>query len=322
MKNAIAAAPANIAFIKYWGKKNDALNLPWSDTISMNLSNAQTKTSVTFEPALDSDRLMINGKNVTGKELERASKQLDLIRARAGIELRAKIESANSFPSSAGIASSASGFAALTVAAAAAAGLEFSEKALSAIARRGSGSAARSVPNGFVVWHAAETDGDSFAETLHPVSHWKLHDVIVVVEQGKKAVGSTEGHGLAPTSPLFRARIDYLPQAIKELKSALAARDIEKFGRVIEAETLNMHAVMMTSTPSLLYWKPNTLAVIEALHELRSAGTMGYFTIDAGANVHVICEDRDAGKIKSFFAKFAGVNQVIDNLPAEGAHLL
>lgn len=322
MNSATAVAPANIAFIKYWGKKNDGLNLPWSDTISMNLSNALTTTTVTFDQTLSADAIEINGKTVEGKEKERVSGHLNLIRQRAGIATKAKVSSANSFPSSAGIASSASAFAALSVAGCAAAGLKLSEKDLSILARRGSGSAARSVPDGFVIWHAAGTDRGSFAETLHPAQHWKLHDVIVVVDQGKKGVGSTEGHGLAPTSPLFNARRKYLPPAIADLKSALAARDIERFGQIVEAEALNMHAVMMTSTPSLLYWKPGTVAVIEALRHLREEGITGYFTLDAGPNVHIICEEDDAKKISDYFVKFSGVQQVIDNVPSAGTRLM
>jgi diphosphomevalonate decarboxylase len=314
-----AKAPANIAFIKYWGKKDEKLRLPANSSISMNLSNAFTVTSVEFDPNIASDELIINGVKSSGDEVKRVSNHLNLIRNLSKIKDFARVESKNNFPKSSGIASSASGFAALTVAAATASGLQLSEKELSVLARLGSGSACRSIPDGFVEWKSGETSEESYAYSLFAPGYWKICDLIVIVGENSKKVSSTEGHAIAETSPFYKTRIAGMEIKISEIKSALKNKDFTKFGEILEAEAVNMHAVMMTSKPPLYYWLPETLKVITQVIELRSAGQECYFTIDAGPNVHVICNEADADNIKSKLSEITGVKQVLVNTAAEGA---
>jgi diphosphomevalonate decarboxylase len=317
-----AKAPANIAFIKYWGKKDEKLRLPANSSISMNLSNAFTITSVEFNSRLTSDELIINGSISSGDEIRRVSNHLNLIRNLSKIKDFARVESKNNFPKGSGIASSASGFAALTVAATGATGLQLSEKELSILARLGSGSACRSVPDGFVEWKYGETSEESYADSLFAPDYWKICDLIAIVGENSKKVSSTEGHAIAETSPFYKTRITGMEDKIREIKSAMKARDFTKFGEILEAEAINMHAVMMTSDPPLYYWLPETLKVMAQVVELRSGGLACYFTIDAGPNVHIICNEADADKIKSKLSEVTGVKQVLVNTPAEGAKII
>jgi diphosphomevalonate decarboxylase len=163
MTTATAQASPNIAFIKYWGNRDDSLRIPSNGSISMNLEGLYTRTTVSFQPSLPFDELIINGHEVTGAGLARISYILDIIRGMANIRERAEVMSENNFPSGTGIASSASAFAALALAGSKAAGLSLSEQELSRLARRGSGSASRSIPSGFVEWQAGTNDEDSFA---------------------------------------------------------------------------------------------------------------------------------------------------------------
>src|SRR3989304_954806 len=197
-----ALAHPNIAFIKYWGNRDNVLRLPSNSSISMNLDGLYTRTTVSFQPSLPFDELIINGHETTGKGLERISQMLDIIRGMANITERAEVISENNFPSGAGIASSASAFAALALAGSRAAGLKLDEQELSRLARRGSGSASRSIPGGFVEWQAGTGDDDSFAFSIARPDHWKLVDCIAIVTASHKKTGSTEGHSIAGTSPL------------------------------------------------------------------------------------------------------------------------
>lgn len=316
-----AKAPANIAFIKYWGKKNEKLRLPANASISMNLSDAYTTTSVEFDDKLASDVLYLNDSLASEEETARISKHLDLVRGIAKITIHARVESKNNFPKGAGIASSASGFAALTVAASRAAGLALSEKELSILARLGSGSACRSIPDGFVEWKEGNSSDESFAYSLYPHGYWDICDLIVIVGENSKKVSSTEGHAIAESSPFYRARIGGMKDKVEEIKSALVKKDFTKFGEIIEAEAINMHAVMMTSVPPLYYWNPGTIEVIKTVIELREKGIESYFTIDAGPNVHVICERKNLAKLKVGLSGIKTLNKFLVNNPSTGTRL-
>ncbi len=316
-----AKAPANIAFIKYWGKKNEKLRLPANSSISMNLSDAYTTTSVEFDDNLTSDVLYLNDKLASGEEMARVAKQLDLIRDIAKVTTFALVESRNNFPKGAGIASSASGFAALTVAASSAVGLKLSEKDLSILARLGSGSACRSIPDGFVEWQEGNSSDESFAYSLYPPDYWDICDLVAIVGENSKKVSSTEGHAIAESSPFYKTRIMGMANKINEIKSALAKKDFTKFGEIIEAEAINMHAVMMTSVPPLYYWNPGTLEVIKTIIELRDGGLESYFTIDAGPNVHVICERKNLAKLKAGLSNIKFLNKFLENSPSIGTKL-
>lgn len=309
--SAAALAHPNIAFIKYWGNRDDALRLPASGSISMNLDGLQTRTSVTFDPALAADTLTIDGLPAAGPALERVSGFLDLVRQMAGIGLRAAVVSENNFPMGTGIASSASAFAALALAASRAASLALSEGELSRLARRGSGSACRSIPGGFVEWLPGADDAESYAVSIAPPEHWNLSDCIAIVSTEHKATGSARGNTLAATSPLQAARLADAPRRLDLCRAAILGRDFAALAAIAELDSDMMHAVMMTSTPPLFYWQPATLTVMQAVREARAGGLPVCYTVDAGPNVHVICEARAAGQTVALLARLPGVRQVL-----------
>jgi diphosphomevalonate decarboxylase len=322
MNKITAKAPANIAFIKYWGKKSDKLRIPMNSSISMNLSDVYTITSACYGKGFKEDIVRIDGENVKGVEKERIVKFIDLVRSKTRIKEKVEIISRNNFPKGTGIASSASGFAALALALTRAVGLDLNKKELSILARLGSGSACRSIPDGFVEWKSGKTSDSSYAYTLFPPDYWNICDVIAIVGEKSKKVSSTQGHALTESSPFIKSRILGMNMKIREIKTALRKKDFTAFGQIIEEETFNMHAVMMTSNPPLIYWNPLTLKLILSIIEWRKEGLESYFTIDAGPNVHVICKNKDLNKIKGRLLKLKGVKNIIANKVAMGAHLL
>lgn len=317
-----AQAPANIAFIKYWGKRDGKLRIPANSSISMNLSNAYTVTTVEFDSKIKGDTIVIDNRKIIGDEKERISQHLTRIRKLAKIKSFTKVVSQNNFPKASGIASSASGFAALTLAASKAANLNLSEKELSILARLGSGSACRSIPDGFVEWEEGSSSQSSYAHSLYPPDYWAICDLVVIVGEASKKVSSTEGHVIAESSPFYKPRIEGIKDKIKDLKNALKNKDFTKFGETLEAEALNMHTVMMTSKPPLYYWQPETLKIMLAVIELRNKGIEAYFTIDAGPNVHVICQAKDVLKVKNRLKEISGIKRTIINRPSLGARVL
>lgn len=319
---ATAKAPANIALIKFWGKKDKALVLPMNNSISLNLSDAYTVTTVEFDEAITADKVELDGLVLDGDEKERIVKHLERIRKLAGITIKAKVTTENNFPRGAGIASSASGFAALTLAGVTAAGLKLTEKEISVLARLGSGSACRSVPDGWVEWKEAETSEDSYAYLLHEPEFWNIYDVVAIVATERKKIGSTEGHAAAESSPFYLPRIAGMKQKVREIKKAISERDFRKMGEIVEAEAINMHAVMMTSNPPLLYWNGVTVEIMQSIRQWREEGLKAYFTIDAGSNVHIICEGGGLDMLEDKLRKMAGVKEVIVNRVARGVHLI
>ncbi len=229
----------------------------------------------------------------------------------AGIDVRAEVLSENNFPSGAGIASSASAFAALALAASTAAGLSLSERDLSRLARRGSGSACRSIPGGFVEWQMGTGDEDSFAFSIAPADHWPLADCIAVVSEARKLTGSTQGHALAPTSPLQAARLADTPRQLGLCRQAILDRDFDALASIVELDSDMMHAVMMTSTPALHYWTAASLEVMSSVRSWRQDGLPVCSTVDAGANVHVICPETHSLEIASRLRSLAGVKDVL-----------
>ena len=311
MTTATAQANPNIAFIKYWGNRDNTLRLPMNGSISMNLDGLYTRTSISFQPSLPFDQLIINGYEITGTGLNRVAYILDIIRGMANIHERAEIVSENNFPSGAGIASSASAFAALAMAGSKAAGLNLTEAELSRLARRGSGSASRSIPGGFVEWQVGTTDEDSFAFSIAPAEHWKLVDCIAIVSSSHKKTGSTEGHAITPTSPLQAARVADTPRRLELCRNAILNKDFETFASIVELDSDIMHSVMMTSTPALHYWKPASLAVMNSVRQWRSDGLSACYTVDAGANVHVICLETESQNVNKHLREIDGVEDVL-----------
>jgi diphosphomevalonate decarboxylase len=232
-----AQAHPNIAFIKYWGNRDNALRIPSTGSLSMNLDGLFTRTTVTFSASFKTDSLRIGNRTATGPGLERVSHFIDLVRGLAGMNLGVQVVSDNNFPSGAGIASSAAAFAALALAASKAAGLRLSEAELSRLARRGSGSASRSIPGGFVEWQAGEMDEDSYSFSIAPPEHWDLADCVAIVSARHKQTGSTEGHALAGTSPLQAARVADALRRLDTCRRAILECDFEAFATVVELDS-------------------------------------------------------------------------------------
>lgn len=287
-------AHTDIAFIKYWGKKDEVLRLPENGSISMKLADLYTTTTVEFDPQLKQDVVKINGLVESGEEL-RVIQHLQRVRdlaTQVSLPLAtasARVVSNNNFPTGSGLSSSGSGFAALTLAATRAIGLRLSQKELSILARQGSGSACRAVCGGYVEWHDADTSEGSFSETLFPADHWTLSDVVVVVSQDRKTVGtSTAAHRTAGSSPFFITRLQRINQKILAVKTAIAEKNFGQLGQLIEAEALEFHSIMLTSQPAQIALLPGTIQVMHQVLQLRSKGIPCYFTLNTGHNIHVL----------------------------------
>lgn len=322
MKQATARAHSNIAFIKYWGNQDDALRLPANPSISMNLDSLYTDTTVVWDDGLETDSLILNGEVASGRSLVRVSNHLEHIRKRLEFTYSAQVESRNNFPMGAGIASSASAFAALTMAAVTAAEFEMSERELSTYARLGSGSASRSIPSGFVEWHTGNTHEASFAETVAPPDYWDLVDVIAIVSDEHKHTTSQAGHPTAKTSDLQNARVAGATERLRICKEAILNRDFPTFAEVVEQDSNLMHAVMMTSKPPLFYWKPATLAIMESVRQWRKEGLSVCYTLDAGPNVHSICVSKDVEIVRNRLQSLSGVVDVRAAKPGFAARIL
>lgn len=287
----------------------------------MNLEGLFTRTRVIFDETLQADLLILGGEEHSGQPLQRVSNLLTRVRELADIQSHAIVESENNFPMGTGIASSASAFAALALAASAAAGLALNETELSRLARRESGSACRSIPSGFVEWQAGDNDDTSYAFSIASKDHWDLVDLVAIVSQEHKATGSVEGHALASSSPLQGSRIAEIPNHLEICKQAILQRDFLPFAEICEHDTNMMHAVMMTSSPSLLYWQPATLDIMQAVRTWRREGIPVCYTIDAGPNVHVICEKAYNHQVNSQLLGIPGVSKILSGRPGGPARL-
>ncbi len=316
-----AVAPSNIAFIKYWGKKDEVLRLPENGSISMNLSNLLTTTTVEFNPKFTEDSIIINGEKEVNQG-SRAIKHLDRIRKLANIQTKAKVVTVNNFPIGTGLSSSASGFAALSLAGAAAAGLNLTEKELSILARQGSGSACRSIPDGFVEWLDGDTSETSYAVSLYGSDYWEIADVVAVVSKNKKEVSSTEGQKMASSSIFFPVRLANIKQKITLIKQYLKAKDFSAFGELLEAEALELHAIMLTSRPSLIYLLPGSLKIMHLTKKWRAEGLEVYFTVNTGQDIHLIVQKKDVEALAQKLATVEEVSKTIINNPAKGAHII
>lgn len=325
---ATAVAHPNIALIKYWGKRDEQLFLPWTDSLSMTLDIFPTTTSVRLDAAADQDVLTLNGAPAQGEALRRITAFLDLVRERAGLRQRAVVRSENTVPTGAGLASSASGFAALAVAAAAAYGLGLDATGLSRLARRGSGSASRSVFGGFAVWHAgdasdtgAEADLGSFAEPV-PTAEFDPALVVAVLDAGPKEVSSRSAmRRTVDTSPLYRPWARSSRDDLAEIRGALLRGDLAAVGEIAERNALGMHATMLAARPAVRYLSPATLTVLDGVLQLRRDGVAAYATMDAGPNVKVLCARADTRRVADVVCAAAPGRPVHIAGPGPGARL-
>ncbi|PKL95246.1 MAG: diphosphomevalonate decarboxylase [Gammaproteobacteria bacterium HGW-Gammaproteobacteria-8] len=319
--SASARAGANFALVKYWGKRDPVLNLPDVGSISITLDALHTETRVRLDPALEADRFVLDGR-ADAPGADRVVALLDRFRALADSELYARVESHNNFPTGAGLASSASGFAALVEAASAAWGLDLPAARRSELARLGSGSAARSIFGGFVEMARGErADGsDSVARVLADGDHWPLEVVVAVSERGRKPVGSTDGMQLtARTSPFYRAWVEHQQSDLDAARSAILARDFERLAAVSEASALAMHGLAMSARPGLLYWNGTTMECLHRVRALRAAGQAVFFTVDAGPQVKAICLPDSADAVAEALAELPGVTGILRSGLGPGA---
>lgn len=322
--HATTQAQPNIALVKYWGKRDDALNLPAAGSLSITLDALHTRTSVCFDPALAADDIALNGER-DAMQTRKLSAFLDLFRARARAQTRARVESGNDFPTGAGLASSASGFAALAVAADHALGLNLTLRELSLLARRGSGSATRSIFGGFVEMAAGRRDDgeDAFASPLLDAAAWPLQVVVAITTRAKKTISSREGMDhTRQTSPFYRDWIATANADLGEARAAVLARDFDRLAQIGEASCLAMHAVMLSARPGLIYWNAATLACIQRIRALRREGTGVFFTIDAGPQVKAICLPEHAVRVASALRELPGVEEALVSGLGAGARVV
>ncbi len=317
-----AQASPNIALIKYWGNRDSEYRIPSNNSLSMTLGELTTTTQIQLDPSLPHDELWINDQFAEAPAQLRASALLAMIRQKVGSEVMARVNSQNNFPMGTGIASSASAFAALSVAGCAAYELELDSRALSRLARRASGSAARSIFPGFVELHAADREEEAYAEAFLPETHWDLVDLIAVVNPEHKAVSSSAGHRLAETSPIQTARVTDTPRRIKACKRALEEKDFDRLASIVELDSNLMHAVMISSEPPILYWEPGTITIMQHVTSARQSGIEVCYTIDAGPNVHCICTDASLASVRERLESLRFIEQIYVCRPGPGATLL
>ncbi|HHP7233780.1 MAG TPA: diphosphomevalonate decarboxylase [Desulfobacterales bacterium] len=321
---ASAIAHPNVALVKYWGKTDWDRNIPAVGSISVTLANLTTHSTVQFQHGLAQDRLFINQAPAGRHQTLRVSRFLDEIRRRAGIDKFCDVHSVNNFPTGAGLASSASGFAALSLAASQAAGLNLDSTELSALARLGSGSAARSVFGGFVELTAGDKEGgEPAAFQLHDEHFWPLAVLVAVTTDAPKPFGSREAMAVTEArSPYYHSWVQTAAQDIEKMRSAIQRRDLQSLGETAEHSALKLHGLLMASRPGILYWNGGTFAAIEAVVRMRSEGLAAYFTIDAGPQVKVICRPQDAPAVSDRLQVLPGIIRVLPCRPGPAARLL
>ena len=315
---ATAQAQPNIALIKYWGKRDVTRNLPAVGSISITLADLYTTMSVDFERGVRADRLVVNGVENSAM-LARVTRCLDAV---AGADRgRAEVMSNSNFPIAAGLASSASSFAALVVAAAAASQKDHTRAQLASLAGRASGSAARSLLGRFV--ELQNTEQDIVVSSLCSGDDWPLQVVVAITASGPKAVGSTEAMELSrTTSPFYERWVEQQQADLDEARAAIAAKDFARLASVAEHNCLKMHSVMWGSRPPMVYWNSATLACMEAIRDMQSAGVATFFTIDAGPQLKAVCEPAEVEKVRDVLASVPGVEDVLVTGLGAGARLV
>jgi len=327
---AVAEANTNIALVKYWGKNDDQLNLPAVPSLSLTLAGLRTRTAVELDPSLGSDTLVLNDAEVTGEPLAKVSRHIDRVMRELGIAARpaARVRSHNNFPTAAGLASSASGFAALSLAAAGALqpGFVLDDAArlrLAVLARQGSGSAARSLFGGLVVLGTGtpgQRDSARASQVLTEADWPELRMVIGVASEAAKDTGSTDGmRHTAATSPYFAPFVAAAPADLRQAMAAVQARDLEALGHVAERSALRMHASALAADPAVVYLRGATIEGLHALRALRRRGIAAFFTCDAGPHPKALTLARDADAVAAALSTVPGVLRTIVAAPGPGA---
>lgn len=314
-----AKAHTNIALVKYWGKLDTQLIIPQNDSLSMTLDEFYTKTCVQFLPELATDKIIFDGEELSDKDSAKIRTFLNLVRDLAHITYRAKVETKNFVPTAAGLASSASGFAALAGAASRAAGLILNRRDLSRLARRGSGSATRSIFGGFVAWQQGHDDETSFAYPIDEQPTWNLAVIALVLTAKQKKISSRVGMQLAvETSPFYAEWIKASQADFETVKTAIQNQDFTLLGHTSEQNAMRMHALTLSSDPNFTYFNADSLRAMKMVKDLRLQGIPCYFTMDAGPNLKIICQGADAERIAQYFQAVFGDKQVLITRPGSG----
>jgi diphosphomevalonate decarboxylase len=318
-------ANTNIALVKYWGKRDTALKLPLNNSISLTLEQLYTETSVEIIENAE-DELLFNNENPPVEVKNKIFKFVDLFRKDFSREkLKFRIKTANNFPTASGLASSASGFAALATAMNKVMQLELNSREISRYARIGSGSASRSIYGGFVEWQkGVQPDGsDSYAVPIVSENYWDIRMLVVIVDDLKKTKSSTDGMAeTVKTCPFYPAWLDTIEEDLNIVREGIIEKDLEKVGEAMEHNCLKMHSTMFTTKPAVIYWKPGTLAIIHQVHQMRHQGIFCYFTIDAGANVKILCLPEAVEKIKANLADVKEIKQIIECRPGSAPEII
>jgi diphosphomevalonate decarboxylase len=325
VSEATALAHPNFALSKYWGKHSGEGNFPAVPSLSVTVAGLATRTSVRFDESRSDDRVVIDGQETRGKARARVIELLERVRRAAGDRRHAEVVSHNDFPTASGLASSASGFAALALAATRAIGLDWDVAWVSDLARRSSASAARSVFGGFVelpgVAPEASTPDHLSAHPIAPAQHLPLVILIAVATEAPKAVSSSEGmRETLERSPYAEAWLNEAPRLHARLRDALLARDFAGMGKLAEASALAMHAAAIAA--GVMYWESATVDALRAVWSLRDGGIEAYATIDAGPHVKVLARPPDAPRVRSALEATAGISRVVEGRVGEGTRLV
>ena len=313
-----AIAHPNVALVKYWGKRPGPRNLPAMGSLSLTLGFLATQTSVRFDGSLERDALTLNGRGNT-RDLDRVKDCLDPLRERAGIGSAAAVESSNDFPTGAGLASSASGMAALAVAAASALGLAGDAAAVRQAAMAGSGSAPRSLHGG-IVNLSMDAGGSWSCEPLLAPAEWPLGVVVAVTQAERKQTGSRAGMELTRrTSPFYGAWLKSQAADLDDALRAVKARDFERLADLSEGNCLKMHASALGANPPVLYFNGATLECIHRVKALAREGLPVFFTVDAGPQVKAVCLPEALDPVREALAAVGGVQRVLWGGLGEGA---
>ncbi|MBT3405940.1 diphosphomevalonate decarboxylase [Candidatus Woesearchaeota archaeon] len=314
-----AIANSNIALVKYWGKQDKELILPYNNSISLTISDLHTHTTVEFNEELKEDQITLNDSQIDETSRKQIIKFLDIIRKDS--DLKAKIVSKNNFPTASGLASSASGYAALTLAATKALNLNLTKEELSKLARRGSGSACRSIYGGLSEWQKGTNNDDSFAKQIEKKDYWPdLRMLICTTTTEEKKTKSRAGMAqTVATSPMYKSWLDTIENDLTNVRTAIKNKDFTLLGKTAESNCLKMHATMITTEPPIIYWNPTTIKIMKQVELLREQGIECYYTMDAGPQVKILCLKNNQETILEKIKQIDGVINTITTKPGEPA---
>lgn len=319
---ATAKAHTNIALVKYWGKRDQDLILPQTDSLSLTLDEFYTTTTVDFDDHLSHDQVTIDGQLLSDQAAQKVHHVLDLVRQQAQITAPARVDSHNHVPMAAGLASSASAFAALAGAASQAAGLQLSRRDLSRLARRGSGSATRSIYGGLVEWQRGHDDATSYAVPVMEKVDFGIEMLAIMIDTKQKKISSRYGmQQSAATSPYYQLWPTVVAHDMTAIKAAIADHDIDKIGQIAESNALRMHALTLSADPGFTYFTGETLTAIRAVRALREQGLPCYFTMDAGPNVKVIYDRQYRQALYTALAHQFGAQRLVVAKPGPGIQI-